>query len=174
MARPKKYTPEEIIERRKLSDAKYRSKNKDKAKINAKKWAEHNPDRAKQYQLKAVKKYQKKRLQSDPLFKLKHNISVAVRHSLKNYTKSSKTSAILGCTFDEFKQHIESQFKPWMTWDNYGCKVPSGPDVTWDLDHIIPVSSAINEDDIKRLNHYTNFQPLCSFQNRFIKRDNVV
>jgi hypothetical protein len=122
------------------------------------------------------KEYLKQKRQNDPNFRLKSNIGNRIREVFrknKSY-KNNSTLEILGCTLDEFKQHIESQFKPWMTWDNYGCKVPSGPDVTWDLDHIIPVSSAINEDDIKRLNHYTNFQPLCSFQNRFIKRDNVV
>ena len=28
------------------------------------------------------------------------------------------------------------------------------------MDHIIPISSAETEEDIYRLNHYTNFQPL--------------
>jgi hypothetical protein len=121
------------------------------------------------------KEYLKQKRQNDPTFKLKTNLSNRIREVF-NKTKSNKNNStleILGCTLDEFKQHIESQFEPWMTWDNYGCKSPSGPDTTWDLDHIIPVSSAVNEDDIKRLNHYTNFQPLCSFQNRFIKRDNL-
>ena len=42
----------------------------------------------------------------------------------------------------------------------------------WDIDHIIPLSSAKNEDDLLRLNHYTNLQPLCSKVNRDIKRKN--
>ena len=41
----------------------------------------------------------------------------------------------------------------------------------WDLDHIIPVSSAKSEDEIIKLNHYTNFQPLDSYINRKIKRN---
>lgn len=41
----------------------------------------------------------------------------------------------------------------------------------WDLDHIIPISSAKTEDDLIKLNHYTNFQPLCSKINREIKRN---
>ena len=80
---------------------------------------------------------------------------------------------ILGCLFEEFKQYIENQFADWMTWDNHG-----NPDdgilelnKTWDLDHIIPISEAKDESDIIRLNHYANFQPLCSYTNRFVKRD---
>jgi len=43
----------------------------------------------------------------------------------------------------------------------------------WDIDHIIPISSAKTEDDIIKLNHYTNLQPLCSKLNRHIKRANI-
>ena len=42
---------------------------------------------------------------------------------------------------------------------------------TWDIDHIIPLNSASIEDDIIKLNNYTNLQPLCSYYNRFIKKD---
>ena len=43
-----------------------------------------------------------------------------------------------------------------MNWDNAG---------KWHLDHIIPISSAKNEEDIIKLNHYTNFQPLWAIDN---------
>ena len=126
----------------------------------------------KTYRIEYNKKYVKQRKQSDPLFKLKCNISSFIGNSINNkgYTKSSRSTKILGCTLDEFKQHLESQFEPWMTWDNYGCKSPSGPGTTWDIDHIIPLNSAITEEDIIHLNHYTNLRPLCSYVNRFIKR----
>jgi cytidylate kinase len=41
----------------------------------------------------------------------------------------------------------------------------------WDIDHMIPVSTAKTEEDVIRLNHYTNLQPLCSKINRDIKRN---
>ena len=41
----------------------------------------------------------------------------------------------------------------------------------WDIDHIIPVSTAKTEEDIIKLNHYTNLQPLCSYINRYVKKD---
>ena len=71
-----------------------------------------------------------------------------------------------------FKAYLESQFLPWMSWDNYGLY--NGEfNYGFDLDHIIPISSAQIEADLLTLNHYSNFQPLCSKINREIKRDNL-
>jgi hypothetical protein len=59
-----------------------------------------------------------------------------------------------------------------MTWDNHGLY--NGTEgFGWDIDHIIPLSSAINETDIIKLNHYFNLQPLCSKINRDVKRNNL-
>jgi hypothetical protein len=59
-----------------------------------------------------------------------------------------------------------------MTWENWG-KYNGELYYGWDLDHIIPSSSAITENDILKLNHYTNFQPLDSLINRFVKKDRL-
>jgi len=52
-------------------------------------------------------------------------------------------------------------------------KIPNKLNETWDLDHKIPISSAKTEEDVLKLNHYTNFQPLCSYTNRYIKINNI-
>lgn len=59
-----------------------------------------------------------------------------------------------------------------MTWDNKGNPKDGIYELnkTWDVDHIIPLSSAKSVEDIIKLNHYTNLQPLCSYVNRFIKK----
>ena len=59
-----------------------------------------------------------------------------------------------------------------MNWDNYGL-YNGEENYGWDLDHIVPVSSAQCEEDIYRLNHHSNIQPLCSYVNRYVKRDIV-
>lgn len=59
-----------------------------------------------------------------------------------------------------------------MNWENrgiYNGDFNSG----WDIDHVVPLSTAIKEEDIIKLNHYTNLQPLCSKINRDIKKDKV-
>ena len=118
--------------------------------------------------------YRNKRKQSDPLFKLSTNLRTMIGGAIKKngYKKLTKTELILGCTFEHFKLHLESQFEHWMSWDNYGLyngELKYG----WDIDHIVPLSSALNENDILKLNHYSNLRPLCSYNNRYIKRDNV-
>lgn len=149
----------------------YAAENKEKRSKYISQWKQDN----KEHVLQKERLRKKNRKQSDPLYKLNQDTRSMVARSFidKSYTKHSRTSEILGCTWDEFKQHLEAQFEPWMHWGNRGGKNVSGPNVTWDIDHIIPLNTAVTEEDIIRLNHYTNLQPLCSFQNRFVKRGNT-
>ena len=62
----------------------------------------------------------------------------------------------MGCTPEFLKEHLQSQFKDGMGWDNYG---------SWHIDHIIPLSVAKDEKEIYRLCHYTNLQPLWAIEN---------
>jgi hypothetical protein len=114
----------------------------------------------------------KKRRKEDPLFKLKNLLSCRLNEIFrqKGFTKKSRTHEILGCTFEVFKQHLESQFEDWMTWDNHGL-YNGELNYGWDIDHIIPTSSADTEEELIKLNHYTNLKPLCSKVNRHIKKD---
>jgi hypothetical protein len=90
--------------------------------------------------------------------KLKTNIRSLIYQAMKKggYKKGSKTENILGCSFEEFKIHIENKFTRGMTWKNMG---------KWHFDHIFPTSKAKNEKHLIELNHYTNFQPLWGVDN---------
>lgn len=102
--------------------------------------------------------------------KIRTRISNSIR--TKGYTKKSLTYKILGCTYEEFKIYLENKFEHWMNWNNYGL-YNGNINFGWDLDHIIPVSSVIDENDLLRINHYSNFQPLCSYINRYVKKDKL-
>lgn len=145
----------------------YRKQYKSENSEVIKKWKNENRDRinAKDREWRTNKR------KSDPLFKLKDNIRVLMLQTFKNslegeYKKRSKTSDILGCSHQEFRQHIESQFLNWMSWNNHGNCETNEYNCAWQLDHIIPISLARTEDEIYMLNHWSNFQPLCSKVNR--------
>jgi len=172
----------------------WRKNNKDyskspKIKEYRKKWREQNKDKiAKQIKDYTIKHRQHlinidkpkrkirylKRLNNDSLFKMKESVRNTIRRTIKSqgFKKNSNTEKILGCSYLDFKIHIESQFKNWMSYENYG-KYNGEFNHGWDLDHIIPSSMAKTEEDIIKLNHYTNLQPLDIKINRDIKRDNT-
>ena len=75
----------------------------------------------------------------------------------KGFLKNGKTESIIGCDWDQFKLHIESQFSEGMNWDNRG---------EWHVDHRIPLAQAVTLNDVIRLSHFSNLQPLW-------KRDNL-
>ena len=115
----------------------------------------------------------KERKKNDPVFNLKCYISRTINRSLKKngFTKKSRTHEILGCSYEEFKEYIQSQWEPWMSWDNRGLYNGS-KNYGWDIDHVIPQSKAMTEEELIKLNHYQNLKPLCGYINRVIKRDN--
>lgn len=165
----------------------YREENKDIIKQKRKEYRQKNKEAIKEYMTKyrkekkelinlSKKKYHDEKIKSDPLYKLSCNIRTLIRASIngKGYKKNTKTENILGCSFDEFKQYLESKFEPWMNWNNYGNwnGIPNEPNTAWDIDHITPNSFGLTENEVIKLNHHTNLQPLCAFTNRKIKRNN--
>lgn len=114
-----------------------------------------------------------KKRKTDTVFKLKCNIRRLIQLSLKSkgFIKNCKTFEILGCNAIEFKTYLESKFEHWMSWDNKGL-FNGTFNYGWDLDHIIPLKKAKTKEEVIKLNHYTNFQPLCSKTNREIKNGN--
>lgn len=167
-------------EKRKISTKLYREKNADVVKkrglLYREKTKKQKSDYDKKYRQKNKEKIynnNKQKYETNPVFKLRCIVANLIRQTIKNkgFTKNKKTQEIIGCTFLEFKIHIESLMKPWMTWDNYGSPKDNVilQDKTWDIDHIIPMKTAKTEDEVLKLNHYTNLQPMCSFENRFVK-----
>ena len=140
----------------------YRENNKEHIKEHNKEYYENN----KKQITEGKNKYHKNKKETDLLFKLKCNIGDLIRVSIRNngYTKKSRTFEILGCTYKEFKLHLERQFTVGMSWDNRS---------NWHLDHVYPISLAKDEADVIKLNHYTNFQPLWAIDN-LLKGNKVI
>ena len=98
----------------------------------------------------------KVRAAEDPDFRIRRSSRARVRRFVKR--KSMSTQSLVGCTWSEFRMWLESEFKPGMTWLNYG---------EWEIDHIIPCSSfdLSNEDQLRKCFHYSNTQPLWKSDN---------
>ncbi len=101
---------------------------------------------------------EKERLNSDLIFKLIRYSRNRINHYFKskNYKKNNKSFNFIGCSPEELKEHLESQFIDGMTWNNRS---------EWHIDHIIPLSSAKTEEELHKLFHYTNLQPLWAKDN---------
>lgn len=161
--RQRKYQAENISNLR-VKRKKYRELNKEKIKENYINFINKNP------RYNAI--YSRERYNSDDLYRLSRNCRNLILLAFKNskFIKPSSSENILGCSFEYLKEYLESKFEPWMTWENRGLY--NGEfNYGWDIDHIIPLSSANSEEDIIKLSHYTNLQPLCSKVNRDIKKD---
>jgi hypothetical protein len=133
----------------------WQQSNPDKYYGGVRRWRIENPEKVKIHKYDNVKR----RLSKDPKYKLKHNIRRLILSSFTNkgYSKKSHTNKILGIDYEGFYRHIENQFVNGMSWENKGL---------WELDHKVPLSLGKTEEDIFKLNHYTNLQPLWRKDNQ--------
>jgi hypothetical protein len=158
-------------ETRECNLEKQRKRRKELKKENPEKLKERDKkarDKSKKYSRNYLRHYTKERRKTDLIFRISGNLRVTIKSSFTKtkHNKTSKTVKILGCSWEEFQKHIESQFESWMNWNNYGNLCESlEPNCSWHLDHIIPVSYAKTEEELFLLNHWSNFQPLCSYKN---------
>ena len=116
--------------------------------INKEKYQKYYKDNREKINLYWNNKYH-----SDPKHKLGLLLRGRVNELLKK-NKKNKSIELLGCTIEEFKQHLELQFKPEMNWENHG-KV-------WEVDHITPCDFfdlTLLEEQFKCF-HFSNTQPL--------------
>ena len=111
----------------------------------------------KYYINKRTNKGFKQRMNTDIIFKLKHNIGCNIRTSLKKngYNKKTKTYNILKCDYDFFMQWLNGLASNGHT---YGIG-------ELHLDHVIPISLAETEDEAILLSHYSNYQLLSADEN---------
>lgn len=111
--------------------------------------------------LSSLRKSAHAKRMTNPIYYLQHisRARLAAALSSRGWKKIGKTSSMIGCTYAELRAHIESQFQDGMSWDNKG-------NGGWEVDHIIPLSSAKTPEDIQRLSHYTNLQPLWQQHNK--------
>ncbi len=95
----------------------------------------------------------RKKYKENKLYSLRCKLSRRLYSFCKRIgiNKKSNTEDLIGANWETVKIHLESQFTEGMTWENAG---------KWHIDHKIPASRARTEEELYKLFHYTNLQPL--------------
>ena len=145
----------------------YVIKNSEKIKKRRKLYVEKNPNLYKDW-VKKNKEHRKnyiKNYNSNPISKLKNSLRSRINELMNKKYNNPRTIDLVGCDYEFLITYIESKFITGMSWDNYGY-------YGWHLDHIIPLSSAKTEEELRKLWHYTNLQPLWAEDN--LKKSNKI
>lgn len=108
-----------------------------------------------------IARYKERKKRSTAKGQLDSNMSRAIRGSLQVGVKSRRSwQSLVGYTVSDLKEHLERQFQPGMSWENYG---------KWHIDHIIPLA-AHNYDtaeapDFQKAWALSNLRPLWAVEN---------
>jgi hypothetical protein len=165
---------------KKVSDKKWREKNKEYVKENHKKWYQENKEKwneyIKEYREKNIDKiretkrnYEKTRKHNDPLYKLIANFRTAIYTVLKenNLNKYGHYFEILQYSPEELVGHLENQFVDGMGWENYG---------EWHVDHKLPITyfnfKEVGDEEFLKCWGLDNLQPMWGEEN--IKKSNKI
>ena len=140
---------EKINEQRK----EYIIKNKEKIKEKRKEYRIKNKEK--------INEQRKERIKTDLNFKFRSYIRTRLINAIKRQygLKAQSSMELLGCSIEDARQHLESKFDLFMTWENHGSY--------WHIDHIIPCASfdLTDPEQQKKCFHYTNLQPLEAIEN---------
>lgn len=103
---------------------------------------------------------EKRRNNIEEMIKLKLRVRVRCAVKSQGAHKSKKTMDLVGCTVKELKIHLENQFKPGMSWNNYNR-------YGWHIDHRIPcwIFNLKKEEHQKICFNYKNLQPMWAKEN---------
>ncbi len=131
--------------------AEYWKPQMEKRRENVKQWRAKNTPR--------WRAYMREHYRINATFRVATLVRNRIRQCVVSTRKSAPTEKLLGCPFGYLRLWLEAQFKPGMTWDNYGSH--------WHIDHIRPCASFDLADPVQQRQcfHYTNLQPLWAEEN---------
>lgn len=144
-------------EQEKARSREYYKTHKEQASINTKEYRMSHKDKMKSYDNEYMRNRRK-----EPKHHLNSTVSIGIRECIRKGIKAHRRWELLvGYTVTQLKKHLEKQFKPGMTWGNYGTY--------WHIDHKIPIAAfnfTCPEDiDFKRCWALSNLRPLWKYEN---------
>lgn len=168
---------------KKATSRRWHATNKERANETSRRWHEDNRDRALKYkkaQYQRVKaerlrsrprttydrRYSRKRYANDVKYRIRLSFASRMNKALKGLKAGRKWCDLVGYDVEELRAHLEVQFQPGMSWDNYG---------EWHIDHIKPVSqftyTTTDDPEFKECWSLDNLQPLWATDN--LKKSNT-
>ena len=135
-------------------------------------WKLNNPKKCEEYRKRwnalnpnGIKEFNKKyhhKIRSTTIGKIHSNIGSGMSRRVGGLKEGIPWEKLVGYTLEQLQQHLESQFKDGMSWDNYGKK-------GWHIDHICPLSrlhiESIDDPTFKFAWSLKNLQPLWERDN---------
>lgn len=159
------------LEASREASRRWQANNPDKAKAKRERWKQANPGRE-TFLAARWRANNPDRLadttaarRAKPEVRMMRSIAQRIRNFVHKKDGAS-THKLVGYTGGELRQHLERQFLPGMTWENYG---------EWHIDHILPLASfhSSSDDAIRRAWSLSNLRPIWAKDN-FQKRDKVL
>ncbi len=159
-ATTKKWT-EENKARALSNGARWRLENWERQKQNVYKWRAENLEKERSSSRESARR---RRAMISPVERITdrihHGVATLLRRQLKSSKQGKRTFDLLGYSVGDLKTHLESQFRPGMSWSNYG---------EWHIDHKRPrVSFKITsheDEDFHLCWALSNLQPLWKLEN---------
>ena len=136
----------------------YREKHRERVQQQTREWKRKNK--------KHLSEVERQRRASDPQYRLRVNLRNRISGLLRGKRRAATSVELVGCSVEQLKQHLERQFRPGMSLENYGL---------WEVDHIVPCArfDLTCARQQHACFHFTNLQPLWASENAR-KRDRYV
>ena len=152
MRKWRKLNPDKVRTSGRISDLKRRDKRRAYQLAYNRKWRIKNREKI----YASNKKYIANNMNARISQKLRTRLYQAVMAQLG--FKRGHLKDLIGTSIPQLRQHLESQFQPGMSWNNYG---------QWHIDHVIALANfdLTKLSEQKKSMHYTNLQPLLAKDN---------
>jgi len=150
---------EKFVEYFKLYSKGYYKNNRELLKNRSREYYENNKTKC----ISQNMEYRKKRIKTDPKFRLNRIISCAINTSLNGSKKGRRWESLVGYTLNDLVKRLKSTLPSEYTWENY----VSGSDLH--IDHIVPISvhnfKTTDDNDFKRCWALDNLRLLTAQEN---------
>ena len=104
----------------------------------------------------------------DPQYRLRRALRARLKQAIKNNSTKGSAIELLGCSIEKLREHLERQWLPGMSWQNFGRCHAAEESRTWQIDHVYPLSKfdLTDEGQMRVACHWTNLAPLWAVDNR--------